>query len=466
MPTALPRAVARAALALAAAATVSLPLAAQQVERATPAGLSRSGLVAPAPRPGVAADTSTSEFDVSGVKVILRQIEANDVIAAQVYLLGGSQQLTPRTAGIETLLLAASERGTRHFSKDALRRITTRLGSEFTIEPTVDYTMFGVRTVRSALDSSWALLADRLMAPTLDSMDVELVRAQLVSAARQRRDTPDALVDALADSLLWTGRPYALDPTGTVESLAAITRQDLLRYEREQMVTSRMLVVVVGNVDSAHVARLVRATLATLPRGSYAWTAPAPAYPSASRVASRQASLPTNYVLGYYAGPPATSPDYQALRVATAVLAGRLFTEIRSRRNLSYAVDAPFIEHAASVGELYVTTVSPDTTLAIMQTEIARLQIEQLDPEGLERLVQQFITEFFLNNETNAAQASFLARAALLRGDYREAERFVDELRHVTPADVQRVARLYMHNVQFAYVGDTTRMPQRRMLAF
>ena len=115
------------------------------------------------------ADTATTTFDVNGLKVILRRNTANDVVAANLYLLGGTQQLTPATQGIETLLLAASERGTKRFPREAVRRVTARLGSTIVIRPSDDWTMFGFTTIRSTFDSTWAIFADRVMAPTLDS---------------------------------------------------------------------------------------------------------------------------------------------------------------------------------------------------------------------------------------------------------------------------------------------------------
>ena len=71
---------------------------------------------------------------------------------------------------------------------------------------------------------------------------------------------------------------------------------------------------------------------------------------------------------------------------------------------------------------MYVTTVAPDQTLHLMRDEIDELQNELVDPAGLRRLVLQFITDYFLKNETNADQANFLARAALYEGDYRAGE--------------------------------------------
>ena len=414
---------------------------------------------------GFISDTATARFDVGGLRVILRRNTASDVVAANLYLLGGTQQLTTRTAGIEALLLATSERGTRRYSREALQHATLRSGSAITINAAEDWTLFGLRTLRGALDSSWAIFADRVIAPSLDPADVELVRAQLVTAARQRHDQPDAEVTYLADSLAFTGHPYSLPPDGTEESLAATTVEQLRRYHAEQVITSRMLLVIVGNVDRPTVERLVRGTLGRLPTGRYTWTPPTPPPPRRAVTIVRR-DLPTNYILGYYAGPPASHADYVALRVASAVLSGSLFSEIRSRRNLTYAVDAPFIERAIATGGLYVTTVAPDTTLALMRRELELLKTELLDRQALQRLVQRFITDYYLRNETNADQATALARAELYEGDYRAANRLVDRLRDVTPEAVRRVAQRYMRDFQFAYLGDPSRVSRTRLESF
>ena len=408
----------------------------------------------------VGVDTATSEFNVDGVRVILRRNTATDVIAANLFLLGGVQQLTPQTQGIEAFLLAASERGTKRYPKDALRVATNKTGSVISIEPEDDWTVFGLHATRATFDSSWAIFADRVRNPTLDSGDVELVRAQLLAAASQQRLHPDAELRIVADSLMFAGHPYALSTEGTERSIASISRAALQNYLASQFVKSRMLLVVVGNVERPRLEQLVAATLAKLPPGNYRWTPPPPVKGDRRALVVEPQQLPTNYIIGYYAGPPASSADYNALRIATAVLSGRFFTEIRSKRNLSYAVDAPFVERAAATGGVYVTTVAPEQTLTLMHDGIEELQNELVDPAGLRRLVLQFITDYFLKNETNADQAAFLARAALYEGDYRAANRFVDDLRRVRPEDVRRVAREYMHNFRFVYIGDPDKLPK------
>ena len=408
----------------------------------------------------------TTTFDVSGVQVILRQNSANNVVAANLYLLGGARQVTEANAGIEPILLDVSERGTRQYPKNALRRAMAKLGSEIVIAPSADWTMFGIRSSTEVFDSTWSIFADRLMHPTLTRSEIGVVKAQYLSGIRQRRDDPDALADLLADSITFVGHPYAVSVGGNERSIQAIDSAALRDYQRTQFVTSRMLLVVVGNIDRPHIERLVSKSIGQLSRGSYAWTAPprAPELPTAVVVARRQ--LPTNYILGYYSGPLAKGEDYQALRVATSVLTGRMFAEIRTRQNLTYDVHAPFVDRAATVGGLYVTTASPDTALKLMRAAVVDLQQGMLDPAGLKQLEEQFITEYFLDNETNAAQADFLARSQLYGGDYREADRFVDELKSITPEAVQRVARKYMKGFRFAYVGDPSKLNPRTISLF
>lgn len=405
------------------------------------------------------ADTSTVDFRVGHVHVILRHNGANDVVAANVYLLGGTQELIPETQGIETLMLTASGGGTARFPKPELQAITGRMGATIVITTGMDWTTFGLRTLRQSFDSSWAVFADRLTEPVLDSVEVERSRQQMLTDALQQEAAPDAMVERLVDSLLYDGHPYRLDPSGTPASLRRLTFHDVRRFHDHTVVQTRLLVVVVGNIGRERLERAIAATLATLPVGHYAWQSPPPLTPASPRVAVAAQNLPTNYILGYAAGPPAGTPDYFALRVATAVLTGRLFAEVRTRQHLAYAVDAPFLERAISADGLYVTTTDPQAALRAMGLQVRRLQTTIVDPEGLHTLVGSFITEYYLKNETNADQASVLARAQLYEGDYRNADRFIARLREVTPDDVQRAAQEYMRDYRFGYVGDPAKVP-------
>lgn len=409
-----------------------------------------------AQRPG---DTLTSSYEVEGVRVIHRSVPSNDIVAVNLYFLGGSRQVTFDNAGIEPLLLAASERGTAQLTREDLRRALARSGSSIVIDVDADWTVFGLRTTTRSFREVWPAFAARVVTPTLSMNDVATVRDQFVASLMQRRDSPEVWAEHLADSVAFAGHPYGIDPEGTVRSVASLTHEQLRAYHRDQFVRSRLMLVVVGNVERRDLEQLVRSTLGRLPAGSYVWTLPdtLPRRPAAVHREAR--ALPTNYVIGYAPGPRADHPDYDALRVASGIVSGQLFAEVRSRLALSYAVAAPFRERAVGAVGLYVSTTDPVAALNAMRAEIRALQDAIVDQESLTPLLQQFITEYFLNNETNAAQADLLARSQLYQGDWRRSSALMQSLRAVTPADIQRVMRGYFRNLSFAYVGDPRRLP-------
>ena len=411
-------------------------------------------------------DTTTVSYDVAGLHVIYRRVAANEVVSANLYLLGGSRQVTFDDAGIEPLLLAVSERGTTHYTRDELRQMLAMTGSSIVVEPDRDWTMVGLRTTQAGFRTSWRGFADRIVSPRLDLADVAFSREQMVTGIAQRRDSPDGWAEHLADSVAFVGHPYAIDPVGSERSVGSLTAEKLRAYHHDQFVKSRMLLVVVGDVARATLDSLVTATMSSLPVGNYRWTLPDTVPRRAAVVVREPRPSATNYLIGYAPGPLASDPDYDALRVACAILSGRLFAEVRSRQSLTYAVNAPFAERAVSAVGLYVSTTEPVAALNAMRDEVRAIQTSRVNAGSLGPLVQQFITEYYMDNETNAAQATMLARAQLFLGDWRKAAEFRARLEAVRPTDIQRVMERYFRDLQFVYVGDPSRFPEGAIRGF
>jgi zinc protease len=406
-------------------------------------------------------DTLTLTYEVSGLRVIHRISAANDIVAVRLYLLGGAQQLTERNQGIEGLLLRASALGTEQFPGGEARRAMDLTGSVVVLEPDLDWTVFGFTGLVGDVDAAWRVFADRLLHPSLSVEAVAQARARMVSEAHRRYTQPDERLEAIAMQALFRGHPYALDPLGTETSLAALTVDDLKAYARDQLVTSRMLLVVVGNVTRAHVESLVTATLGRQPQGSYRWVLPGPPPTAKARWLIQQRQTQTSYMLGLFAGPPPTQRLYWAFRVATALLSSGLHRAIRTERGLSYAAYAPYREYAIPVGGAYASTPKPDETLILMVDEINRLGGRELDYFRLSRFIDSFSFEYLAKNASAAGQADFLARAELYLGGYQRGDEFIKRLHDVSPSDIHAVVGRYMSAIQYAYLGDTTRMHGR-----
>jgi zinc protease len=404
----------------------------------------------------VAIDSVTSSFDAGGITVIHRHNAANRIVVVDIYLLGGVRELTPATQGIEKFALTASQYGTAHYPGAATRAAIGRTGSHVFINPQDDWTDYGFIGLADQFDSTWNVVADRLMNPTLAAKDVETTRARLIGNLRQRYNDPDGALFAIADTFAFAGHPYALSPSGTEQSLAAIDSAAAARFVAARMMRSRMLVVVVGNVDRPTVERAIARTFAQLPLGDYRWTLPERAKLTGNRALLVHRPMQTNYLLGMYQGPPASANDYQSFRVAVEFLSGQVHDAVREKRGLSYSAGAPYVDRGIEAGGLYVSTNRPVEALEEM-----RRQVQQMRefPEDFPMFVftRSFVMDYISKNSTSADQAEALARAHLYRGDYKVAMHEMDDMRRVSAISVGSAARRYFNNMQFVYLGDTTR---------
>jgi zinc protease len=401
------------------------------------------------------------DFQSAGIHVIFKPVTANDVISVQLFLKGGSAALTPGTAGIENLLVSTATLGTRKYTKDQFEAMSTSTGSNVSGSATSAYTSFSLRAVRQHWDEAWDLFSEAVVHPTFPKDEVVLTRDQIVNDLKQRTDDPDSYLNLLSDSVTFAGHPYRFDPLGTPGTIAKFTRDDLARWHKRRLTKENLLVVVVGNVSREDLERKVLAAFGDLPRsGGAAAAVPALAAGKASLTVV-QRDLPTNYIQGLYVAPSRTNKDNAALVLASRLLSDRLFEEVRTKRNLTYAVGAGYRTGLVGRGTFYVTAVQPETTLKVIMSEVRRLQREPVPLDRLQETMNEYVTAYWMGQETNASQAQQLGAWELTGGGWRNALTMVERMKALTPADVQRVANSYMKNVRFVVIGNPKKIDRR-----
>jgi predicted Zn-dependent peptidase len=290
--------------------------------------------------------------------------------------------------------------------------------------------------------------------PAFAKEDFDLIKQRSLVALSDDADDPDTYLQRLQEQAAYIGHPYFNRPEGTVESVSGLTLEDIRRYHQQVMQTSRLLLIVVGDIDANQLKTRLAASFGTLPRGTYKAEAVPQLSFSASTVQVTQRGLPTNYVQGLFTAPPITSPDIYPMEVAAAMLRDRVFEEVRVKRNLSYAPNAFLNSQGANVGGIYVTAVDANQAVRIMLNEIKRLQEEPLTQSDMLGVVSQYLTTYYLGQETNAAQAGNLAEFELIGGGWRNSFDTIAKLRAVTAVDVQRVSEKYMRNIRFVVLGN------------
>ncbi|MEP6913228.1 MAG: pitrilysin family protein [bacterium] len=395
-----------------------------------------------------------SEFDVNGLKVLVKRREGSLTVAAGLFIKGGSRNITAENAGIEALMLDAATEASASFPRGRMRDEQSRMGTVIASSVNYDYSMLALHCTRPNFDRSWQMFTDVALHPSFAKEDVALDQERLVVSLRDDTDDPDTYLQRLQERVAYSNHPYLNRVEGTAESVSRLTAEDLRRYNQKTMETSRLLLVIVGDLDSAKVRALVVASFGKLPRGTYQ-SDPIPQLifdKSSVEVTAR--NLPTNYVQGLFTAPPPNSPDIYPMRIASSILRDRVFLEVRSKRNLSYAPDAFLRNQGANIGGIYVTAVDANQSVQLMLDEMARLQKEPVDDEDIQAVVAQYLTSYYMGQETNTAQAGELAQYELLGGGWRNSIGFIEKLSAVTPADVQRVAQKYMRNIRFVVLGN------------
>jgi zinc protease len=395
-----------------------------------------------------------TELDVNGLKVIVKRRASAPTVAGGLFIRGGARNVNDKDAGIENLMLASAiEAGTK-LPRATVRRELAQLGSGIGSEVSNDYSVISFGSTRENFDRVWEILTAVTLDPAFAPKDVDLNRERILTGLREAGISPESALQSLQDKTVYAGHPYANDVNGTAANIARFTPADLRAYHKKLMQTSRLLLVVVGDVDPMQLKARVAATFGKLPRGDYKET-PMPVLDfSKGTLDVTPRALPTTYVQGSFGAPALRDPDYYAMRVATSILGTLVYQEVRVNRQLSYAPDADMNNLAANTATISVSSTDANQAVEAMLQQIKLLQERTLTDAMIADLADFFLTKHYLALETNAAQVGELARYELIGGGWRHSFEFLDGVRSVKPDDIRNVANKYMKNIRFAVVGN------------
>jgi predicted Zn-dependent peptidase len=298
------------------------------------------------------------------------------------------------------------------------------------------------------------MFMDVAIDPAFAAEDVERLRANSLNALRSKSDVPDALLQDSVESTIYAGHSYASDPDGSMENISRFTAADLAAYHKQLMQTSRMLLVVVGDVDPATIQKLVAASFGTMPRGAYKQVPVAPLDFAKGTLDIESRPVQSDYVEGSFGAPSLSDPEYYAMRAAISILQTQVYQEVRVKRSLSYAPDAGLNTNAANNAFIYVTSTKPNDAVKVMLDAIRDLRENEVTTDTIREYGNFFLTTYYMGQEANAAQAAELARYELVGGGWRNSFAYIDRIRAVTPAQVKAVAQKYMKNVRFNVIGN------------
>ncbi|HEY0366214.1 MAG TPA: insulinase family protein, partial [Pyrinomonadaceae bacterium] len=200
-----------------------------------------------------------SEFEVNGLKVLLKRREGSLTVATGLFIRGGAANINAQNAGIETLMLSAATEASTNFPRAKMRSELSRMGTVIGSSSNNDYSVLSLATTRMHFDRSWEIFADVALRPSFTKEDVALVQERQVVSLSDDTDNPDVYLQKLQERVAYAGHPYLNNTSGTPETIAKLTPQDLREYHTKLMETSRLLLVIVGDLNPNDVRGLVTA---------------------------------------------------------------------------------------------------------------------------------------------------------------------------------------------------------------
>ncbi|CAN5353207.1 pitrilysin family protein [soil metagenome] len=409
-------------------------------------------------------DGDVTAATINGMTILVKRVPGAELVASNLYIRGGSRNWGKADAGVESLALrVAATGGTQSLDKVAFGQKLATLGSSIDAGTGRDWSSLKAKGLLGNFDSTFGLLADVFLHPALPAAEVELARSQALINLKREDEQPDSRLAIVVNETLYKGQPYENRPQGTLASVAALTPAQLQAHLAKLRQGSRLLLVVVGDIDAARVIAQAREKFGALPRGDYSDTPlPAPKF-TKPRLVAEARTLPTTYMQGWFTMPAAGAPDYAAARVAMNHMWDQLFQEVRTKRNLSYAPAAgASVNQAGGMGMVGVTAVDPATTWQVIVDQLRLLQSTPLSPAVLAGSKATFLTNFLAASETTDGQADLLANWQLLAGDWKLSRSFMEQVRAVSAEDVQKFANTYMHNLQTVTLGNAHGLDEKQ----
>lgn len=389
----------------------------------------------------------TRETLPNGLRIVLAPDPSATALDAALWFPAGSRHEKPTQAGLALLAARLAFRD----GSDAPLAPLTAVGGDGALIATPDYTSFGASVPPDGLVRALGFLADRLGSRTTTAKELAAERAALRLDRRRSDRSPVARSLVRLWAAAWPGHPYANTGAEPSAGADAITPAMVDAWQRGRLSASNATLTLTGAFDPDSAVSAIRARFGALARTA-APGAVASATPRTALRARARMDIPVRvYFVGWRA-PGAGDPDAAALEVLAAWLGGqpmaRLGRVMTEDWKLAVATQAGFV--AQREGSLLWTmaAVTPDadsgaveTTLLDAVTSVTRTAP---DPTELERARRRVETSTLFALQTARQRAQALGEAEMLVGDAAGAERRLEALRRVTPADVQRAAARVM----------------------
>jgi predicted Zn-dependent peptidase len=353
------------------------------------------------------------------------------------------------------------ERGISHFIEHMLFKGTQRrpqaqqiaeaiegLGGVMNASTGDEVTTYWAKVADHHLPVALDVLVDMFRHSVFDPDEIERERQVIIQEISRMMDVPDSWVHVLIQQLIWPQHPVGWAIAGTKESVAAITRQNILDYVQSTYTPRNTVISLAGNLDHEAVLEQLRGELGPWqdqPARTYLPAVDAPAGPHLE-IQTRETEQ-AHLCVGLR-GLPLDHPDRFKLRILNAVLgegmSSRLFLDIRERRGLAYSVGS-YTSYLRDTGALILFAGVPpqkaEDVVSAMMEQLNLLCNETVPQPELVKAKEFTKGRILLRMEDSFANAQWFGQQEVLDQKVLEVDQVIEEIEAVQASDVRRLAR-------------------------
>src|SRR6266576_7106749 len=387
--------------------------------------------------------------------------------ASLVFMFGGGSRLEDeRHAGVSHFIEHLFFKGTqkRPTSKEIADAIEG-IGGFINASTDKELTAYWTRVPAEHLELGLDVLIDIVSNSKLSPADVERERTVILEELRMYQDQPQEYVQNLFEEIMWPDHPLGRDIAGTDESIARLTRDDILEYANAHYRQPNLVMGAARAMDEEEMLSLVGNSL-RLPAEPDGQVVPQPPTELVGpRVLVRRRRTEQAHICLGVRALNYLHPDRYTLDLMNTVLgegmSSRLFLNIRERLGLAYDVHS-FTQKHRDTGYLGVYIgVDPSKAVDAVNAAMAELRglgVSEVSADELARAKEFTKGRLRLELETTNGVAFWLTYQELLLGEIKSIDEEVALVDGVTAADVRRVAQEVLGGpMQMAVIGPFTR---------
>ena len=410
--------------------------------------------------PAVAAPLAHREVLPNGIVLLVAERPAVPIVAVRLLTRAGAVFDPEDRAGLANLTGALLTRGTAKRTGPEIDSAIEFVGGSLEAAAGRDNLTVALSVQKKDFSLGLDLLSEVVLSPTFPAAEVTRKVAEIQAAIQRSNEDPGTLATRALSRLVYPSHPYGRPVEGTRESVARLTRDDVVKFYARQARPDATVVAVVGAVTVDEARREITARLGSWARPSDpppSITPPTVAMTPHEETIKRELTQST-LMFGRRAVRQ-TEPDYFPLSVASYVLGGgstsRLYTRVREESGLAYAVYSwvsPARYGAAFAVSAQTRTAEVPKVVVMIREELARMTREPVSERELALAKQYLIGSFPFRLDTSSKVADFLAAIEDqgLGLDY--ADRYKERIGRVTVRDVQDVATKYFPPASFSLV--------------